>query len=107
MTVYNASLAFTSLGVDVDQSTLQGTGSSSFCIHGSLHHLLGTLEPPENHAESVYAQLYIFDTQKASDIHHQCNPNLDLFTLQELHDILFNHHLLQFSSFLMSSFLSP
>jgi Helitron helicase-like domain at N-terminus len=89
---YNSALAFTSLGVDVDRSVTQGSGPSSFRIHGSLHHLMGTLEIPENPDDSKYAQLYIFDPQEATDIRLRRNINLDRHTLAELHDTLANHH---------------
>ena len=45
---YNSALAFTSLDVDVNHSVIQGSGPLSFCIHGALYHLMGTLEIPED-----------------------------------------------------------
>jgi len=64
---YNSALAFTSLEVDVDHQRVQGSGPSSFCIHGALHHLMGTLLPNEGQ-DASYAQLYIYDPQEATDI---------------------------------------
>ena len=55
---YNNALALTSVGVEVDRQTVQGAGPASFHIHGTLHHLMGTLIPLDNHQPS-YAQLYI------------------------------------------------
>jgi hypothetical protein len=55
---YNASLAFTSLGVKVGQSVLdQGPPISR--IYGELRHLSGSLPPDESLSPS-YSQLYIF-----------------------------------------------
>ena len=44
---YNSSLAFTSLGVEVDRHTVQGSGPAAFRIHGALYHLMGSLIPTE------------------------------------------------------------
>ena len=56
---YNAALAFTSLGVKVDQSIV-GHGPSVFRIHGELRHLSGSLLPEESEPPS-YSQLYVYD----------------------------------------------
>src|SRR5882757_7036576 len=57
---YNTAFAFTSLGVNVDQSVIAGSGPYSFRISGELHHLSGSLIAlPQN--ASVYAQIYIHD----------------------------------------------
>ena len=82
---YNSALAFTSLGVKIHQ--FGGGVPASFCIHGALHHLMGSLVPPEGDAPS-YAQLYIYDAQQATDLWHQRNPNLKPDVLRELHDML-------------------
>ena len=65
---YNSSLAFTSLGVEVDCYTVQGSGPAAFHIHGALYHLMGSLMPAEGRDPS-YAQLYIYDPQVATDHH--------------------------------------
>ena len=52
---YNAALAFTSLGVKVDESVL-GHGPPVFRIHGELRHLSGSLLPEES-VSPRYAQL--------------------------------------------------
>ncbi|KIJ08898.1 hypothetical protein PAXINDRAFT_18006 [Paxillus involutus ATCC 200175] len=44
---YNSALAFTSLGVEVDRHTVQGSGPAAFRIHGALYHLMGSLLPPD------------------------------------------------------------
>ena len=66
---YNAALAFTSLGVEVDNSINEGGGGPpTFCIHGELCHWLGSLLP--RHGDRpTYAQLYIYDPRKA--LEHQ------------------------------------
>ena len=58
---YNAALAFTSLGVEVDNTVNEGGGGPpTFRIHGEMHHQLGSLLP--RHGERpVYVQLYIYD----------------------------------------------
>ena len=63
---YNSSLAFTSLGVEVDHHTVQGSGPAAFHIHGALYHLMGSLMPAEGQDPS-YAQLYIYDPQVATN----------------------------------------
>jgi len=65
---YNAALAFTSLGVKIDESVLRGTGRYCFCIQGQLHHSTGALLP-ENEVAPVYAQLYIHDPEEAAEEH--------------------------------------
>ena len=44
---YNNALLFTSVGIDIDNNTIQGYRSASFWIHGALHHLMGSLIPPD------------------------------------------------------------
>ena len=70
---YNAALAFTSLGVDVDNSVNEGGGGPPmFRIHGELCHRLGSLLP--NHGDRpAYAQLYIYDPHEALEHRMQRN----------------------------------
>jgi hypothetical protein len=56
---YNAVLAFTSLGVDIDRSII-GHRPPVFRIHGELTHLSGSLLP-ERGQPALYAQLYVYD----------------------------------------------
>ena len=88
---YNSSLAFTSLGVEVDECTVQGSGPAAFRIHGALYHLMGSLTPAQNQDPS-YAQLFIYDPQEATDHRIHRNSNLNRTTLAELHDMLANYH---------------
>ncbi|KIM54798.1 hypothetical protein SCLCIDRAFT_30847 [Scleroderma citrinum Foug A] len=52
---------------------------------------MGSLMPAEGRAPS-YAQLYIYDPQVATDHRTRRNPQLQRPVLQELHDMLANHH---------------
>ena len=88
---YNSALAFTSSGVKVDRETVQVTGPSSFRMLGELHHLMGSLLP-EGDRQPMYAQLYIYDPDEATNIRAHRNSNLNHTILANLHDMLFNHH---------------
>ncbi|KAG0691739.1 hypothetical protein DFH29DRAFT_819048, partial [Suillus ampliporus] len=90
---YNSALAFTSVGINIKDRTLQGSGPNAFCIHGSLHHLMGSLMPPEGQQPS-YAQLYVYDPEEATNIHatRPGNEGLDHRILRELHDMLYRCH---------------
>ena len=62
---YNTALAFTSLGVEVDNSVNKGgRGPPTFRIHGELCHRLGSLLP-RREEHPVYAQLYIYNPHEA------------------------------------------
>ncbi|KAJ8581283.1 hypothetical protein M405DRAFT_938355 [Rhizopogon salebrosus TDB-379] len=88
---YNSAVSFTSLGVKLDECALNNSGPRAFSIHGELHHLQGSLLPQEGN-QPVYAQLFIYDSQEATNIRANRNPNLDPNILRELHDILFRYH---------------
>ncbi|KAG1809230.1 hypothetical protein EV424DRAFT_1301507, partial [Suillus variegatus] len=90
---YNSALAFTSVGVTIEDRALQGSGPNAFHIHGSLHHLMGSLIAPEGIRPS-YAQIYIYDPEHATDIraNRPGNENLDRRILRELHDMLYRSH---------------
>ncbi|KAG2076482.1 hypothetical protein BDR04DRAFT_1125604 [Suillus decipiens] len=83
---YNSALAFTSVGVNIEDHAVQGSGPNAFCIHGSLHHLMGSLLPPEG--------LYIYDSEEATNIRTTCpgNEGLDHQILRDLHDMLHRKH---------------
>ncbi|UYV66597.1 hypothetical protein LAZ67_4002252 [Cordylochernes scorpioides] len=61
---YNSSLAFASMGAQVD--VFSGQGPFCYRIHGQIYHLTGPLHPHENRAPS-YAQLYILDSEAANN----------------------------------------
>ena len=86
---YNAALAFTSLGVKVDQSL--GQGPPVFQIHGELRHLSGSLLPEES-ARPSYLQLYIIDPHEAYQHRIVRNENLSLGTMRSLQQIMWNHN---------------
>jgi hypothetical protein len=94
---YNAALAFTSLGVDIDQHINQGSGPYIFRIHGALHHRIGSILPQEG-KERSYAQLYIHDTHDAGvqalDVRMRRNPELSRDVMQLLQELLIeqNHY---------------
>ncbi|KAG2151626.1 uncharacterized protein EDB93DRAFT_1249272 [Suillus bovinus] len=87
---YNSALAFTSVGVDIEDRALQGSGPNAFHIHGSLHHLMGSLIPPEG-IQPSYVQLYIYNPEEATNIcaTRPGNEGLDRGILRELHDMLY------------------
>ena len=88
---YNNTLAFTSVDVDMDNQAIQGSGPLSFHIHSTLHHLIGALIPPDG-LQPSFAQLYIYDTEEATNRHVQSNPQLDPTILLDLHTTLRDIH---------------
>ncbi|KDQ06618.1 hypothetical protein BOTBODRAFT_87369, partial [Botryobasidium botryosum FD-172 SS1] len=73
---YNAVLAFTPPGVNVDEQINQHTGVPYvFRIHGSLCHRAGTLLLPPGQ-RPAYAQLYTHDPQAVLDRRMARNGNL-------------------------------
>nr|VDC87942.1 unnamed protein product [Brassica rapa] len=59
--VYNALLAFTSIGANIDYSVVFGRGPFTFRIQGQTYHRIGSLLPKPG-LPPKYLQLYIFDT---------------------------------------------
>ncbi|XP_048431318.1 uncharacterized protein LOC103936253 [Pyrus x bretschneideri] len=59
---YNSMMALTSMGAKVDGSINKGQGPYVFKINGQVHHLMGSLLPPEGD-NPKFTQLYIYDTQ--------------------------------------------
>uniref|UniRef100_A0A6N2KXJ1 Helitron helicase-like domain-containing protein n=1 Tax=Salix viminalis TaxID=40686 RepID=A0A6N2KXJ1_SALVM len=57
---YNSMFAFTSMGVNIDQSVNRQPGPYVFKINGHCHHLMGSLLPSNENAPK-FAQLYIYD----------------------------------------------
>ncbi|KAG2055672.1 hypothetical protein BDR06DRAFT_845562, partial [Suillus hirtellus] len=90
---YNSALAFTSVGVTIEDRALQGSGPNAFRIHGALHHLMGSLIAPQG-VQPSYAQIYIYNPEQATDIraNQPGNENLDRRILRELHDMLYRSH---------------
>ncbi|KAI0043941.1 hypothetical protein FA95DRAFT_1523552, partial [Auriscalpium vulgare] len=88
---YNSALAFTSLGVHVDDSVNNGRGPYVFKIRGELCHRMGALLPAPGNPPS-YAQLYIYDPQAALDLRMRRNDDLSRRTMQSLQELLAEHH---------------
>ena len=88
---YNNALAFTSVGVDINDQAVQGSGPASFRVHGALHHLMGALMPAEE-VEPSYAQLYIYDPQEANNRRVRRNPLLNPGILLDLSTTLSASH---------------
>ena len=92
---YNAALAFTSLGVEIDhQINTQGRHAPYvFCVHGELCHRVGQLLPTEGH-QPMYAQLYIYDPESAlrERMQRDVNSELSERTMRKLQNVLLEHH---------------
>ena len=72
----NSALAFTSLGVQIDESGNRGEGGPPvFRIQGELHQI-GSLLPSKGQPPA-YAQPYILDSHDARDHRMRRNSNLD------------------------------
>ena len=87
---YNAALAFTSLGVNIDHS-INNRGPPVFRIHGELRHLSGSLLPEEFHSPS-YSQLYIYDPHEAFQHRISRNDNLSLNTMRVLQRVMYDYN---------------
>ncbi|KAJ1687074.1 hypothetical protein LUZ63_018464 [Rhynchospora breviuscula] len=59
--MYNSMFAFTSMGVQLDESVNTGRGPYAFKVSGQLCHLLGSLLPDDD-SPPRFAQLYMYDT---------------------------------------------
>ncbi|KAI0091064.1 hypothetical protein BDY19DRAFT_877339, partial [Irpex rosettiformis] len=88
---YNAALAFTSLGVHMDEHINSGSGPYVFRIHGELCHRIGSLLPVPGH-EPQYAQLYIHDPQMALNLRMRRNTNVRADTMELLQRVLADNH---------------
>ncbi|KAJ3717808.1 hypothetical protein C8R42DRAFT_586376, partial [Lentinula raphanica] len=85
---YNSALAFTSVGVSVDDKVNHWSrGPPVFRIHGELKHYSGSLLPREGKAPS-YAQLYILDPHAALAYRMHRNGNLRRDTMENLQTML-------------------
>ncbi|KAI0061143.1 hypothetical protein BV25DRAFT_1775338, partial [Artomyces pyxidatus] len=88
---YNSALAFTSLGVHIEESINNGRGPYAFVIRGELCHRIGSLLPAEGTPPS-YAQLYIYDPQAALDQRMHRNNMTRRDTMERLQTLLSEHH---------------
>ncbi|XP_068331187.1 uncharacterized protein [Pyrus communis] len=67
---YNSMFAFTSMGAKVDHTVNNQSGPYIFKISGQVHHLMGSLLPPDGECPR-FAQLYVYDT--ANEIGNRLN----------------------------------
>lgn len=89
---YNAALAFTSLGAQVDRSINRyGPNAWVFRIHGRLHHLSSALEN-DNGEPAKYSQLYIYDPSTALTARMQRNSDLNRDVMQTLQQLIHDHN---------------
>ncbi|OSC97528.1 hypothetical protein PYCCODRAFT_1351115, partial [Trametes coccinea BRFM310] len=91
---YNSTFAFTSLGVNIDDSfntNRSGQAPWVFRIHGELCHRAGSLLPREGE-RPAYSQLYIYDPRMALDIRSTRNANLRQDTLALIQNTLLTTH---------------
>ncbi|CAG8493504.1 1602_t:CDS:2 [Acaulospora morrowiae] len=85
--MYNSALAFTSMGAKIDERVAGTSGVYTFRIHGEMYHQIGTLLP-ENQANPLFCQIYMYDTDEQQRYRQCIMPNLDNFMLFELQEIL-------------------
>jgi hypothetical protein len=106
---YNTCLAFTSLGVKLDERFAnQHVGVYTFRIHGTIYHRIGSLLPP-NSENPVFAQLYIYDTDYELQNRVKNFPNLNIEILQNLQNLMheYNPYVKQFKQLSLSFKQSP
>ncbi|KAM5549294.1 hypothetical protein ABKV19_000622 [Rosa sericea] len=60
--VYNSMFSFTSMGASIDYKINTGSCPYVFKISGQVHHLMGSMLPPDGECPK-YAQLYVYDTK--------------------------------------------
>ena len=87
---YNATFAFISLGVKLDDR-LKGDDIRPFQIHGEIYHQIGTLEP-EPGQPPIYAQHYLYDEDEATVHRFERNPDLDRNVFRALEIMLRTHN---------------
>ncbi|KAF6175548.1 hypothetical protein GIB67_023068 [Kingdonia uniflora] len=87
MREYNATNAFKSLGVHMDDRVAHGRGPSYFVIHRELHHRISVLVPNKEQ-EASYAQLYIYNPGTTFNICHKINLHLNSYVLKVIQDTL-------------------
>ena len=86
---YNSILAFTSVGVKLDEHLASGRqGAFAFQIQGEMSHRMGTLEPPSDGQRPQFAQLYIYDTDHELNNRMHVFPDLNEATLRTVQNML-------------------
>jgi hypothetical protein len=87
---YNTALAFTSLGVKLDDR-FKNYGIPTFSIQGKLHHRIGSLLPSSNN-NPQFAQLYFYDSQNELDNRMKYFSQLDKSILKTLQELMHRHN---------------
>lgn len=80
-------MTFVSLGYQKDNHPETQNFHGSFQIHGIMYHMHSPLEPQSNDT-TQYAQLFFYYPAYATNLRHNCNPELDLEVLGTLTDML-------------------
>ncbi|KAH9834149.1 uncharacterized protein C8Q71DRAFT_688168, partial [Rhodofomes roseus] len=88
---YNSAFAFTSLGVQIDDTVNHGNGPYVFRIHGELCHRSGSLDPPPGQPRS-YAQLFVHDPHDALAERVRRNGSCREETMALIQDVLNRSH---------------
>ncbi|KAI8825559.1 uncharacterized protein EV422DRAFT_552812, partial [Fimicolochytrium jonesii] len=92
---YNSSLAWTSLGADIDLSVTGTQGVYSFRVHGQICHHIGSLLPSEQQIATGkrprFAQMYIYDTEHEAEnrASHFDGKKPDINIIGELQHMLY------------------
>ena len=84
--MYNSSLAFASIGADVDE-TITGKGVYNFKIQGSMYHRIGPLLP-HNGQTPKFAQIYFHDTDHELENRLNLFNGLDKQIMKQLQDMM-------------------
>jgi hypothetical protein len=94
--VYNSALAFTSVGVKLDDHFTWSGGVPTYRIHGQLSHRIGSLLPEQTggQSRSMFAQLYIHDT--SNELHNRqatfASETMQDVILENLQDMLHQYN---------------
>ena len=87
---YNTSLAFESLGAQIDE-LINVSGIYNFKIHGSVYHRIGSLLPSNNDGPK-FAQIYFHDTENELNNRLKYTSNLDPNILMSLQHMMHQHN---------------
>jgi len=79
---YNSALAFTSIGVKINEKVTGTAGVYSFWIQGETYYQIGFLLPKQR--QFKFTQLYIYDTDHELTNCHNIISNLNSKILKDL-----------------------
>jgi hypothetical protein len=88
---YNATFAFASLGVKIDQAVTNAPGPYCFRINGELHHYMSAVLPQTGEPE-LFAQIYIHDPATQLGMRQRLNPDLNPIIMTNLQAMLHETH---------------